>query len=507
MLAGAGTAPEPIIGPLRRPTEALEGASHAVDLIHSNEQAGPDPGSPAYGLALIFPLTDREMPRMTQRSSHPALRTSAVLLLSALALTGCDNHNDELAQSLVKANARLEALTKLGAAPSEDALNQAYTEIASSVRSAIGTTKNKGEQAAANLVLAQAELGLASLAAKDTAQHAARVLALLSTASGVANTATELDQQSKQWAALDASAAFTTLNLQIDRLASEIEAHEAEINRVNTLIAGHQSKIDAAQTVANRHRDEEARKIDAAQLVEGPRYQELVTEAMAARRSAEAQELIISENESKVRNLQSELSILSIRRDEAAGELTNAKADRDGIAAAQQEWASSARSRGTELRAAAAEASAAIKAAAEYIEQTYTPTMQQAADGYNKAVSEARKAQSTLRSGVQATTGSANHALASLHRQDALIQETLTALASRVASIGGEPDAMRAIAQAAQERLDEARLAEGQARREAASALNGIGGDESAAAQALSERLEGRAADLLGESGQEPNGE
>lgn len=417
---------------------------------------------------------------------------AAGMALGAFVLTGCDGESDATV-AIRTAAIKLEAMAPAGTGPaSEAARRQVYGDVAQSL-SKVATAGTPSENATAQVLLAEAQSGLAQLQATEASRLESEALNLQRRLRAAQADWTVRSARAAASEAYDPAPEFAEIDAQVAEKQQQIQAEESRRAEVQSRIDGLRAESEAMLARASeghanegrlRQQSLEASAVDGARLLE---------EAVRVKRDADALEVEAGNLEAQAAKIEPQigeidLTIEKLRKQIA--DLAAAKADVEARAQSAREDASQSR------QAAAAIAGEIDEMAAELAALRSGPIAeahQEAARLYGAAISAARNANKDSRAAAQLALGKAQQSLGDVHwtRAQGLTAyaNTLTALAETQPPLPRAQE-FAAAAEAARAQAAEALTAAGEAYT-AAHGAYGSAGAKGEAAQRV-ESLQGR---------------
>jgi colicin import membrane protein len=368
--------------------------------------------------------------------SRPAPRAALILATGlALGLAGCDR-DDEASQAIDRANLNLQSLAPGGVNPPSAAYkNQVYGEIKSSLANVNGT---KAENAAAALLTAQAQAGLAEAPAAEATDLERACL----------NDITEIRALLGRWlglsASADAAAAYDPTKELAD-IDAEVKAREEDRvqqqqkkagvdQRVADLLAQAKQKADAAkakQQEAGRLRSQVANQT----AVQG---EQSLKQAQEIGRDGDALEVEAADLEAQAAQTAPQSGEIQLEIDKLSNQkdlLGQARAD-------VLKRAENAKAQAASARADAAKVAEEIAKRVAALDERRAAAMKatdEATSGYKAAAASAKKAQSESRTAGQMAFGAAEQTMGDLEWARA---QGLTAYASLMDSLASAKPAL-----------------------------------------------------------------
>lgn len=232
----------------------------------------------------------RNMLTRFNRGCVLACGAAAVLLLG-----GCDR-TDEVAQAIRDSAAKLEIVASVGNAPSASVTHResVYREVISRLQG-VSERGLRGQNAAAQLLLARAHAGLGEIEAEAVAERERRATNLLTPIRAAHNRWLVLNALADSLEQYDPSDDLAELERRVAEIDAEIGAARAHRRDVEQRVADLERRMREADERAEPHREREAalraKSIDASATERA----ELFEEARKSRRLADAQDRIVAE--------------------------------------------------------------------------------------------------------------------------------------------------------------------------------------------------------------------
>jgi hypothetical protein len=346
----------------------------------------------------------------------------------SLSLAGCEDERDPVQAAVAEASSELVAISGAGRIkPAASYREQAFGSVASELESAVRSDGDSPSAPAAQALAAQARAGqgtaiaeqidaevravLASVRAAEADLEALDLLRRVSLLAGTFNPAEEEARARGVLARYEANLAQNSA--QMDQLEAEAQQLRDQINQ----------RLDAAREARLR----EASKREQA-LRAGPiERAELISEAVAESRAAEAQEQAAAELEVQLGAVTSNLNDAQKRAtgDEAA--IASIEDLLDSIESAATERSGAERSRRGEISGALESARAGFAEAERVFSESYEPRYQAAVEAFEAALRTApRGGAADIANSVRTTS---SQSLAALALRRALLAERLASLA------------------------------------------------------------------------------
>lgn len=379
---------------------------------------------------------------MTHTTSSPALgarRIATVLVAGlALALTACERESPS-SQAITQASISLQGLAPGGISPpAPDYRKTEYSKVIADLQK-VGSSSSKSEAAAASLLTAQAQIGLADLPAADAAALERDTL----------NQITGVRAILSQWysynALADAAASYNP--------AKELEDIAAQIkDRTDKRVAAqnHKTQVDAqvaqlqsqakAKGDASKAKQQEAgalrAKVTNQTAVQG---EQTLKQAYTLSRESDALEVEASHLDAEAAKIAPESAAIQLEIDRLSNQkdlLDKARADvqrRDQVAKANAD----------EAHKQAADAAKNLSTALAELDKLRSGDLAaktaEAVKGYESAAASAQKASSESKASAQLTIGAAQQALGDVHWTEA---HGLDAYATLLETLAGAKPAL-----------------------------------------------------------------
>ncbi len=185
------------------------------------------------------------MPRSLSHNRKPSIRFAGALIAASLVFaTGC-LEEDEVTPTLQKATARLETLGAPGTAiPGDEFRMKEYRETISTLKG-VASKGSEIQNAAASLMIARAEMGLAEIPAAELAQMNQRLYDLAADARG------ELDVWMKLNSLADTSASFNP-DEELGQINAKIQKRDAEIQTERDATAAVEKRVAELEQLAEQ---------------------------------------------------------------------------------------------------------------------------------------------------------------------------------------------------------------------------------------------------------------
>lgn len=231
------------------------------------------------------------MPRSLHRSRQTSARLSLALLAASLALTSGCLEKDEVTPALRDASARLESLGAPGSAvPGDEFRMKEYRE-------AIGTLQKVSSQgtdvqnAAAALMIARAQMGLAELPASELAQLNQKLYDQAAELRGELEVWSKLNSLADTAVSFNPDAELGEINAKIQEREAAIQAERDATALVEKRVAELEQLANQALEAGGELRIQETDIRDRANAMDPVEAQPLHEQAAKVRREADAQEM------------------------------------------------------------------------------------------------------------------------------------------------------------------------------------------------------------------------
>ncbi len=342
------------------------------------------------------------------------LPLACTLALIAGSLAGCGE--DKAQDALDQASRQLTSINA-GSNGRQWSTDKVYQSVVSSLKSLPGSA-SEAQQAAASLMVAQAERGLAELDARDASLLMGDAMLLIGPAEAELRAITSHAARAAEAQAFDPSAQFARLKQrageaqsQAASIGSKIEAHNTEASTLREQVASLRLKADEYRLQAA---DLQA-QADSQTAVAGVSAAE---RAHAARREADTLALQALAVEQQAMTEDQQAAELAILQQKFVEQLAALKQAEQGL-----------EQRATRMKAEAAEASAAATEASQTFQASLSgeggldqhhatlipEPFDKAISQYQGSVRSAQAARSVNRGSASLAIGLANQALANLH--------------------------------------------------------------------------------------------
>ncbi len=371
------------------------------------------------------------MPRSLSRNRKPSIRFAGALIAASLAFaTGC-LEEDQVTPALREASSRLEALGAPGSAVPGDEFRMAEYRATIGILRPIASEGSDVQNAAAALMIARAEMGLAEIPAAELAATNQRLYDLAADARG------ELDSWNKLNSLADTAASFNpeqelaNINSKIQQRDTEIQAEREAAAAVEKRVAELEQLAEQASQAGGELRVQETELRDRANALNPVEAQPLHEQAAQVRREADALEMKAEQFMAQADTIRPEITDHEL-------EIDRLTKQRDQLVASTQYLAAKGvegREEAKQLRAQAAEAAERLGKVIGELESLRSgdaaSKLENAKAAYQAALSSAGRARSGDRSGaslaiaeIQQTLGNtlASHASAAGFVADMLNQ-------------------------------------------------------------------------------------
>lgn len=334
-----------------------------------------------------------------------ALSTTALLSLAA-----CDN--DPVATELQEATVQLDSLAAGGARrPTLEHETKTFERVASTARR-LASNAQGGQKAAAQLLAARAELGLAE-SALARAQVASRV---------VESHIRQARAGLSAWNALSSQAAALTAPdtlSEIDRIERAIPDKQNDLSRAREQLRSLEAELaelnaqaDGLDRKAGDLRDSAMERQRELPVGDGAQRVEMAKQIQSINREADQLEARSSLLRAEAEIRSRDLPMHRIELAEHERQLALMIEARDGLEAAQSQAQSEADRLGDRADEAAGEIIASVAAAGEAHKSEANPAYEEAIEAFGRARSAASQARSVDRRGASALLSEAHHGLA-----------------------------------------------------------------------------------------------
>ncbi len=362
---------------------------------------------------------------------------TAAALTCSLGVAGCDDSTN-LSAELYRATSKINGLSPGGAAP---ATPEYKAQVFGDVIRSLQTNANSGtasEQAAAYLLIAQAQAGLAENPAGEAAVHQREALNLL----------TGIEAGLDQWQLHNSSAAAAgsydpgPALADIDKESRDRDAQMAgERARKAEVDASIAKLLAEAASIAESARARRAAQGEMAAQVSGEsavRGEELIRQAAQIGREADALEAQAADLEAQAAKIAPSSDQIQLTIDRLASQKALLERSRGEVTARAAAYAASAKAAREQAQQDASEIAGLVKQLAEVgaPSEGHASAFERAVQGFTSAVTSAGRAKQAEGARQQAmlTSGAAQHALGDLHWSRAhtlaRIIETVDALAN-----------------------------------------------------------------------------
>lgn len=392
-------------------------------------------------------------------------RVAALICLAGLAFAGGCDRDERAADAIRQATQKIQALTPAGSAPASTSEREKTLKSVLSTLQSVSGQGSAGEKATANILLSQAQAGLASIPGEQA----------------VALERESINQSAVLRSALDAylvaqgrvKAAVYDPAPELARLAQEDQERQAQIEaaqkrkaEIDATLA--QMRVQAAGiAAAGRAKHDEAGKLRQQALTQSAVAAEaLLTQARSLSREGDKLEAQAEEITARAEKLAPEAPAAEL-------EVQRLTLQRSLIAKAQEsvkKREADAKKDAAEAQADAAKAAEDVKKLAAALEELRSGDLAKASEesisGYTKAASSAKSAVAAAKATAQLAAGSAQQSLG----------DALWSKAHGLSSYAGVLEALATAqpplpdAAAYKAKLDEARTQAGEARTAAAEA-------------------------------------
>lgn len=398
---------------------------------------------------------------MSERGRRMWLVASAISVASALA--GCGD-SDEVTKAVSKAGDDLSTLSPDGSTPAPDAMRrETYSRVARDLSGA--ARSGEGDiRGVAYMLASQAQAGSAQVAHHELRPLTSRITDTAMLIQSELGAYKLYVAQAESNASYDASEDRAETSQQIESLEQERASLQNERDEVSSRIESLRDEASAfdADAMERRTRSAEMR-IEADNMDYGPERVELVTEAVAIGREADAEARKAEERRAEARNLVPRLDRIERELTRVNKQIDSARSTLERI----EKAASDRRERARDNRAKADDASSTVRERAEslmaLIQGEFSETYTQLRDDFDSALSSVSQASGAgSREEARASRGVLEHAAFIAHRDaaeslDVAVATLVNATEAGVSVEGVE--AVRAMRQEASDRANEMREA------------------------------------------------
>ncbi len=402
---------------------------------------------------------------MTRPSSqHQSRRSAALKLITALAIAtvagSCDKA-DMAQKSIDAANVKMESLAAAGsnvvapAAMRKDAFNKIATEL-----KPIADSGESSQTQAANVLLARAKGGLGEISSKDAAELEYQFLSQITIARAQLNQWISQQSTAASLNAYDPAKDLADLDKQAAAKFAEAGRYQADKAKQEAVVAEISGRAAQARTAAKVERDREAGIRKQAEGMSQTAKEQMITQAAAASRAADALERQAAELSAEAAKEAPKVDEIANMVDRLQKQVESLKGAKESI----QKRAAAAKTHSEQAIGDANTVGAKIKTTLDglaKIREAAASPAQEAVKQYKAASDASRKAAGTpvreaktaalaAQGGYQQCIGDV---LATKARSVAVYAATLNAIATATPAIPGVPDAA-AKAKAAEAEFD-----------------------------------------------------
>ncbi len=228
------------------------------------------------------------MPRSLHRSRQTSARISLALLAASLSFTSGCLEEDEVTPALREASARLESLGAPGSAIPGDEFRISEYRAAIGILRPIASEGSDVQNAAAALMIARAELGLAELPAAELAQLNQKLYELSADVRGELDVWSKLNSLADTAASFNPDAELAQINAKIQERDAEIQAERESTAKVERRVAELEQLSEQAAQAGGELRIQETELRDRANAMNPVEAQPLHEQAAKVRREADA---------------------------------------------------------------------------------------------------------------------------------------------------------------------------------------------------------------------------
>jgi hypothetical protein len=436
--------------------------------------------------------------RLDRSNSTSSLASRIAVLVAcagvATSFTGCDQRS-ETARKVESASREVRTLTAGSPVPAQpDAAKAVFTKVSTDLEP-VSTTGSDGENAAAQVLIAQSNLSLGTTAAGEAARLERDARNLITLIGSDRSSWSLHNAVASAADSYDPSAEITRIDAEKSAKDKDIAEQQARRGQVETKVNDLAGRAKQQLDAADEKEAEYARRMQSTVKMSATQAAPVVEAANVIKR--EADELRLAG--SKLQAQADEVSPLLGEIDAVISQLTNQKAHLEASKQSLLAQKEAARAEATAARADAAKAAAAIEESVAALTAKHTGEIEEAyskaASLLNKAAQAAQKSQQASPGGGKLAVGQSNLALADLHWQKALglrsLKNTLDSLAKTTPALPKSSE-YASLATQAGEKEQEA-LSVAKERLPAAGAAFGsanVGAPSNKDAQAAKERLQ-----------------
>lgn len=347
--------------------------------------------------------------------AHPGSHRLAGTLVAASILfsAGC-LEEDKVAPALREASSLLESLGAPGTAVPGDEFRIAEYRNAIEILQEVSTQGSEAQNAAAALMIARAQMGLAEVPATELAAVNQRLYDLVAEVRGELGVWSSLNSLAETAASFNPDEDLARINTKIQERDAAIEAERTAAEAVRATVADLEGRAEQASSAASELRQQETELRQRANALEPREALPLHEQAASVRREADAFDMQAEKLMAEADTIRPEIG----DHDLEIGRLTQ---QRDLLVTSTQELAAKAvegREEARRLREQAAEVATRIEDAVNRMESLRTgdatTKLEAAKSAYETALTSAGRARAGDRSGAALAAGEIQQTLGNM---------------------------------------------------------------------------------------------